>query len=315
MSLSFIIPRDESIVWEISNKKEVLIAEGSRSIPVRINYLNRFEEAVLQGLEDDSQLRRVLNESFNQQSIPRDGLLMNRDLAQKLGIQAGDSVLVEALEGKQNEFQIQVVGLVNEILGQGIYIERKSLNRLLGEGYVVNQIFMKTDSRFENSLMEEWRDSPILSGMGSKTQLVESFSAIMERSMQATSVFILIFTGIIGVGVIYNTAMITLSERLYELGSLRILGFRLNEIFSILFWELFSQILISLPLGCWLGYELSNAVLNMNDTEGFRLPAIILPSTYASAVLFTFATAFISFILIYKKLKNMDLLSVLKIRE
>lgn len=315
LSLSFTVPLNDSILNEISNKKGVLKTEGSRIVPIRIHHSNRFKESTIQGLDNMSELRRVLNENNQSIDIPKDGLLLNKDVAKDLNVKLGDMVFIEVLDGKQNEFSIPVAGLVKEILGQGIYLERKSLNRYLGEGYLINQVYILTDSGNEKKLIEYWKDVPNVSGMSSKTQLVEMFAEILERTMQATSVFILIFTGIIAIGVIYNTAMITLSERLYELGSLRILGFRVDEIFSILAWELFLQILLAIPLGCYLGYELSNAMLTMNDTEGFKLPSVVRPSTYSTAIFFTFLISGISFAIVYRRLKNMDLLSVLKVRE
>jgi putative ABC transport system permease protein len=137
----------------------------------------------------------------------------------------------------------------------------------------------------------------------------------MERTMESTSFFIFFFTAIISIGVVYNTAMIALSERNYELGSLRILGFHLNEVFFILIAELSMQVFLAIPIGCFFGLKMAGLVINMNDTEVFRFPAIIGVRTYLSAIATIIFTSILSFVIIYFKLKKMDLLSVLKVRE
>ena len=135
------------------------------------------------------------------------------------------------------------------------------------------------------------------------------------RSMLATTIVLLIFASVIAIGVVYNTAMIALSERAFELGSLRILGFNKLEVFSILAGELIIQTIVALPIGCVTGYGFVYMMFTSVETEGFNIPLSISFETYGIALLTTIFTAFISFIILYFKIKSMDLVSILKIRE
>ena len=62
---------------------------------------------------------------------------------------------------------------------------------------------------------------------------------------------------IIAIGVIYNSARISLSEHARELASLRVLGFTQWEVFRILLLELAIIVLLAQPPGWAMGYGLA----------------------------------------------------------
>jgi putative ABC transport system permease protein len=316
-SITLVFPAimNENVVFDILELEGVQEAEGIRIVPVKIKNRNFFKDTVLYGISSNSQLKRNLDKNLQKISLPLDGLMVNEAIAEKLKLQVGDKVWIEVLEGNRAEREVTVVSLVSEFLGQGLYMDRKILNELLMEGHVINQLYLRIDPKEEASFIEKVKEFPKVGGIVSKTGLLKAFKDTMERTLQSTSFFITLFTAIISVGVVFNTAMIALSERTYELGSLRILGFTMKEVFEILIYELILLVVISLPIGCILGYYLSNLMVNMNDTEGFRIPAIVSISTYLIAIGLTILTTAVSFVMLFHKLKNMDLLSVLKVRE
>jgi putative ABC transport system permease protein len=126
---------------------------------------------------------------------------------------------------------------------------------------------------------------------------------------------IIIFASAISVGVVYNTAMILLSERTFELGSLRILGFTRAEVFEMIASELGTTVLASLLPGCVLGYFFAWLLMNTVDTEEFAIKLIITSRTYVTAMLVSLGTALLSFIILFFRIRTMDLVSVLKVRE
>ncbi|TGK01325.1 ABC transporter permease [Leptospira langatensis] len=302
-------------VLELSKKDEILLIEGFRSVPVRLRNRNVSKELVLTGIPRDSGLRRLINEQGQEVVAPSEGILLNAVVAEKLGIKRGDTVQIEILEGQRLKTKIEIFGTINEILGQGAYMEKESVNRLLQEGDLINIAALWTDSSKEESLLKELKSYPKISGVSTRNRTLKIFYEMMSRSVLTTSLIIMIFSCIISVGVVYNTALISLSERAFELGSLRILGFTKEEVFRILVTELVIVILFSLPIGCLFGYFSGYGVLNTVETEGFKIPLFISVRTYLFAIGLVLITSAISFWILYIKVQSMDLISVLKIRE
>ncbi len=116
-------------------------------------------------------------------------------------------------------------------------------------------------------------------------------------------------------GVVYNNGRVALAERERELASLRVIGFTRHEIALILFGELTVEVLLGMPLGLLLGRLFAGAIAAVYDTELYRLPVFITPSTYAAAALVVAAAAVVTAVLIRLRLGRLDLVAVLKTRE
>lgn len=315
VTVTFLRPISKNSLNELKHYPGVISAEGYRTVPVRIAKGHRTKEIGLQGIPENAKLRRLIGKNREALIPPTTGIFLNSVVAKKLEIRTGDEIFLNVLEGNRKKIKVKVEGTIDEILGQGAYMEIDSVNRLIGEGDSVNLVALKIDPKEENNLLLKLKDVPKISGVSTRSAILKIFYETMSRSILATAMIILIFASVIAVGVIYNTAMISLSERSFELGSLRILGFTNNEVFGILAGELAIEIISSLPLGCILGYMFAYLMLSATQTEGFTVPLIISNETYGISILTAIVTSIISFGILYKKINGMDLISILKVRE
>jgi len=137
----------------------------------------------------------------------------------------------------------------------------------------------------------------------------------MAENLTQTMIFNIMFAGLIAIGVVYNTARISLSERARELASLRVLGLTRGEISYILLGELTLLTLAALPVGCLLGRFLSWLLSMALNTDLYRIPLIIDNSTYGLAVLIVLIASIASGLIVRHRLDHLDLVAVLKTRE
>jgi putative ABC transport system permease protein len=124
-----------------------------------------------------------------------------------------------------------------------------------------------------------------------------------------------LFAGIIAFGVVYNNARISLAERSRELATLRVIGFSRGEVSYILLGEIAVLTLVALPVGCLIGYGMAASTMPLLETELWRLPFVILPRTYALAVITGMGATLVSALIVRTRLDRLDLVAVLKIRE
>ena len=122
-------------------------------------------------------------------------------------------------------------------------------------------------------------------------------------------------SSIIAIGVVYNNARISLSQRNRDLASLRVLGFTRGEIAAILFGELSIQVALAIPLGLLAGHAMVRALALSVDPETYRLPTFISTRTYAFAATVVLLSTLVSFAFVRRKLNGLDLIGVLKTRE
>jgi putative ABC transport system permease protein len=124
-----------------------------------------------------------------------------------------------------------------------------------------------------------------------------------------------LLAGTIAFGVVYNSARITLSERSRELASLRVLGFTRGEASFILLGELAILTLAAIPIGIVLSMGLCTLFVKTWQTDLFRIPLVLEPSTFAYAALVVLVCSVVSALVVRTRINDLDLVGVLKTRE
>ena len=194
-------------------------------------------------------------------------------------------------------------------------MDMTALHQMMREGDVSNSALLLIDSKEEVRLAAELKATPAVAGAGFKRTVLQSFRDVMAANMSISILINLIFAGIIAFGVVYNAARVSLSERSRELASLRVLGFTRAEISLILMGELALLTLVALPVGWLFGYSLAAAIIGMIDSEVYRFPLYVTAQSVAISFLGIISAAIISGLMVRRRLDQLDLVAVLKIRE
>jgi putative ABC transport system permease protein len=308
-------PVSNIVGYEIARLPGATEVEPGRDIPVRFVHGHRSERGSIQGYAARPQLRRIVDLDLRQTLPSGDGIVMTDRLAEKLGLRVGDKVIVETLEGRQAVLRVPLVATVREMMGLNAYMERRALNRLLGEDDLITQYAVKTLRGREAGLLEAIKGLPRVAGAFSKAALWRNMQDISARNIRIMSTALTLFASIIAVGVVYNNARIALSERTWELASLRVLGFTRAEVSALLLGEMAISIAIALPLGMWLGYLLVHLVIGLLRSDQFMFPVVILPRTYAWAALSVLAAGVASALVVRRRVDRLDMVAALKTRE
>ena len=293
----------------------VVRAEPVRSVAVRIRKGHRFRRTAILGMTPDAELGRVLDTDLRPVTLPPDGLVLSSTLARALHVSRGDSVLVEAMEGRRPAARIPVATIIEEYLGSTAYMDLAALNRFMGDPPMVSTAYLQTDPLYEAQLYQELKNAPAVAGITVRSAVMKSFRDTLAENMLIMTSFNIVFAALIAFGVVYNSARISLSERGRELASLRVLGFTRGEVASILLGEFALLTFAALIPGCVIGYGLA-ALMSMSlDTELFRVPLVIDRDTYGYSSLVVIGSAVVTGILVLRRINRLDLVAVLKTRE
>ena len=315
LTVMFNQPTSMDALYEIEALPGVQHAEAFRAAPVRLHFGHRSYDTAISGMPDEPYLRRVLNQELETVQIPRGGLVFTDRMAAKLGIQAGETVEVEMLEGSRRKVQIPVAGLSKQFLGMGAYMTIDDLNRFAGNGQAISGALLQIDSRSEADLVEALQRRPRVASIVSQDRIIESVYETSGESTLTMAFILTLFAGGIAFGVVYNSARIALSERDRELASLRVLGFTRNEIGYILIGEQAFLTMLSMPVGVALGALLTFVFVKTLENDVIEFPMVLYRDTFAFAGGVVLIASIISALIIYRKLKTLDLIGVLKTRE
>ena len=315
IAVTFVGPVSENALYSLESMPEVYYSEPTRAVAARLRFEQRSYRTSLQGMLPDGALRRLLNRKLERIPLLGDGLVMTDYLANYLGAKPGDMITVELLEGSRAVRQLPLMNVASEWVGVNAYMPLESLNEFMHEGNAVTGAFLSIDREEKQQLYADLEKMPAVAGTANRRDTLESFYDTMAEQLLTFAFFNTLLASTIAIGVIYNTARITLSERSRELASLRVLGYTRGEVSYILLGELAVVVFLAIPVGMVIGYGLAGIMAASAQTEIFRVPLVIDPETYAFAGLVVLVATAVSALIVRVKVDHLDLVEVLKARE
>lgn len=315
VTATFVEPTSSAARHEIARMPGVLYTEPFRAVPARLIHGTRSRQIGILGLPAEPRLNRVIGQTQGVVEMPPEGLVLSSSLGEVLGIEPGDQLTVEVLEGARPVRTVLVSRLVDEYMGTSAYMEIGALHRLMREGSVVSGAFLKVDPAEIERLHSRLKETPRVAGVSLSAAAYESFQETIGKTLGLMISINLIFAAVIACGVVYNSARISLSERERDLASLRVLGFTRTEISFILLGELAVVTLLAVPLGLVLGYGFCRGIIEALATELLRVPMVVEPASYASAAVAVVLVSVLSGLAVRRRLDRLDLVAVLKSRD
>jgi putative ABC transport system permease protein len=313
--VNFHRPVPVGVVHDLKRLPGVVDAEVYRTEAVRVRFKGNTEDTGLLGLRSDARLMRLVGEQRGPVSLPREGVVLSALLAEALGARVGDRIGLEFRLWSQNKVEVTVVDVVHTMFGKQLYMNLAALNRLARDGDGVADAALQVDPLAMPAFWAAIKEAPGINSVFDKAGTMAAFNKTTSRNMGVFSGILTLFAVAMAVGIIYNAARISLSERAWELASLRVLGMTRAEVSVLLLAELGAELLVALPLGAAAGWGLASLMMQLMSSDSIDFPVIIEPSTYASAALIVLAAGVASALLVRRKIDQLDLVAVLKVRE
>ena len=313
--IGLIEPRGDRALFEVQRLPAVRGAEPAIEVPARLWHGHLSQRLGITGLDQGNGFRAFHDAAGRPFALPESGILLSNKLASLLELRAGDYADVEILEGARHRARIPVSAITFEHVGLSAYMDRTALARLTGERARLSSFQAMVDGAMMGALLRRLKDIPAVATISTRAQAIASLRETMAKSMTIVIDFYIALGAIICFGVVYNAARIALSERGRELACLRVLGFTSGEVAYVLLGELALLVLLALPFGCLLGYGLAWVMSQAMETKLFRVPFVVMPSTFGIAVAIALLSSLASALAVGWRISRLDLIAVLKTRE
>ncbi len=292
---------------------EVQRMEPMMELPVKLYARGESEDEVLVGTAPSSRLKRVYDKFGQEHQIPDQGILISKRVADKLGLQVGDEVKVETTLGigPSRTSYLTIMGINDPMIGSGSYVSLDTANNMLGEQEVASAVLLKLDKAQMPSLENRLQEMSRVGSVTSPTQEQETYEQLMGTATTSIAVLIL-FAGLLGLAIIYNTSVMTFNERERELASLRVLGYSQGEVAGLLRQETWIQAVLGIGLGLPTGKAAGAAYMASASTDLYSFPVIIYPRTYFIVAGVALIFVWIGLQLANRKVRQLDMVEALK---
>jgi putative ABC transport system permease protein len=313
--VTFAEPRDARALYELARLPGVLRVEPYRATSARLVAGHHEVREGLVGSAPQSDLSRTVDLKGRVVEPPQSGVVISSRLARSLDVRAGDPIRAIVTEGERPILDLPVSAVIDTPLGSSARLDRANLNRLLREGATLSGAYLAVDSNYGEAVFKALKETPQVAGVTSQQAILQGVRDTVAEQMGIVTLFNTLFAALIVLGVVYNSARISLSERARDLASMRVLGFRRSEVSYVLLGELGLLVLVSIPIGIGLGIALSRYVTEQFSADLYSIPMGFNPQTPAEGALAVIVASAATALLIRSKVDRLDLVRALKTRE
>lgn len=310
VTIVFNEPRSARVRYDIAHLPGVMYAEPFRTVAARLRFEHRTYRLAITGLEPVRELRRLVDRNLRSVNLPLNGVVLTKKLAEILGIEPGEVLTVEVLEGARPIRTVPVVGLVDELIGVSAYMDIQALNQLMREGETISGAYLAVDASRLEQLYALLKRTPAVAGISLRKASITRFQETIAGSLGIFTTVLVIFACIIAFGVVYNAARIALSERSRELATLRIIGFSKMQTAVILLGEQAVLTLAAMPIGFVLGFGCCALMSFGYNSELYRFPLVVTRASYGFAFVVVAIAAIISGLMVRRQLNQLDLIAL-----
>jgi len=280
----------------IESKKEGELISLTLIIPDSVNRFSRYI-----GLYD--------YKTGSELTIPEDSIIITEKYAEKLNIKKNDTIKLE-IDGVS--YDVVVSAIAKNYLGNYAYLSSAYYQTLTENKLVFNSGYINIDSSIEeNSIAENLiKDDEILavsfnSGVAEK----------LDKQMQSIDIVVwvlIISAGLLAFVVIYNLTNININERISEIATIKVLGFRDHEVYDYVFRENKVLTVLGCIIGLFLGVILHQFIIKTVEINGGMFERRIRPISFLYSSLLTIMFTYIIEFVMRKILRKVDMIESLK---
>ena len=239
---------------------------------------------------------------------------MTKKLVELLDVELGDELTIEVLELDREPQNLVVASIFPNYTDPAAYLNRNDLHRFMRESERLSGVFLTVDSAKLADLYAQVKETPSIAGILDNNAARNNFRQLIQENTRIMRMVNSIFGIIIAFGVLYNAALITLSESGRDLATLRLIVFSRHEVTRILIGELAILTLLAIPIGLPLGYGFAYLASLAIDTETHRFPLVVSRYTYAYGIVVILFSTLVTAWTVRRMLEKLDLLAVLKVK-
>lgn len=309
-------PRDAFATEELEALSGVSDAEAELQVVCDLAHGSRRRRLGVTGLGTPNRLHTPLDGQGEPLEIPPQGLVLTKKVAELLAADVGDTIRLRPLIARRAVRDAPVVAIVETFLGLGAYADIAYLSRLIGEERSANVILGRSfQGGADEAMLRDLKRRPSVVGTGQRRYMLDQMNEIFRENMGAMIRIMVLFSGLVAFGSVLNTALVSLSEREREVGTLRVLGYSPREVTRIFSGESYLLNAFGVVLGLGVGIGLARLMSVAYNTEMYRFPTVIYPSRLAIAVALMWVFVAAAQLLVGRMIKKLPWLEVLKVKE
>ncbi|MCF0123885.1 MAG: ABC transporter permease [Ruminiclostridium sp.] len=233
--------------------------------------------------------------------------------AERLGIVQGDKVTLR--DSDYREMTVTVSGVYDNFVGDTIYLTAETYEEGLGTAAEINgALLLFGEDIEEHKAGADLMNMDNIASVSILSDMEETVTSMLS-SMNLVIVVVLICAGALAFIVLYNLTNITITERVREIATLKVLGFRRKEQESYVFRENIILTAISALCGVPMGIGLLTYTMSQIVVEGVYFGCRVAMSSLLWSVGLTLVFTVVVDLALAGKLRKINMAEAMKAIE
>ena len=237
--------------------------------------------------------------------------VISAKLARKCGIRVGDTVTLRTEDGEK--LKVKVAALSRNYIYNYVYISPETWKLDNGSDPVYKSIYIHASEGAQENreLSEKLLACDVVSAVAVNADMLSQINKMMG-SLDAVVLLVILCAGALAFIVIYNLTNINITERIREIATIKVLGFRPKETAAYVFRENVVLTALGTIVGLGAGVCLHRFVIANIDVDMVTFQPRVLPFSFVKSILLTFVFMVIVDVVMYLKLERINMAESLK---
>lgn len=239
------------------------------------------------------------------------GVLITEKMSKLLDVKEGDSI---SIEYDNETVNVKVTGIVENYMSHYIYMSKDLYEQTYDKTIKENMIYFKASDSGKSNLDDMGSDilkHKACLGVSYMKDIRKQLDDMLS-SMNIVIIVLIISAGLLAFVVLYNLNNININERRRELASLKVLGFYDLEVANYVYKENIWLTLIGAILGVFLGKVLHAFIITTVEIDTCMFSRNIYNKSFIYSLLFTLGFSILVNVLMFYKLRKIDMVESLK---
>ena len=256
-------------------------------------------------VNDAKDYLKYTNHNREYMDLKDDGIYITEKLSEKYNLNIGDTISWHIF-GDNTWYTCKIVGLNRDPQNQNLNMTRKYYETL-GLTY-------RADSLYTDENLSETKSLDGVDIIQSKANLQEGMESMLD-TMKTMITILIVVSAILGFVIIYNLGILSFTEKQYQFATLKVLGFKNQQIKKIFIKQNLWLSIIGIVLGLPLGFIMVDYIFKSALGENYDFSASIKPLSYLLAAGGSLIVAIFVNKVLSRKVKTIDMVTSLKGNE
>lgn len=239
------------------------------------------------------------------------GVVVTERMTEILDIDIGDKFTMLISD---EPYEVVITGITENYPGNYIYMTPNYYEQITGNNMRYNSIYVQinnTNSELESSIANKWMKHDDIITISFVSDIISSVDDMLQ-SLNVIVLVLIICAGALATVVLYNLTNINIAERVREIATIKVLGFYNGETAAYIYRENIVLTIVGALCGLLLGSVFTNFVVQTIQMDMVMFSKDSDPMSFVWGFVLTAIFAAIVNIIMYRKMKKIDMVESLK---